>query len=100
MKVGDIIRFDHFVWTSDGDNQADPPIWGRLVTVDEDDVPEEIGPNGNFEYLAGGAPGWLPEGEGAGNDIAFYSPDRWEIVPEDEVPGEVWAAIAKRELEK
>lgn len=95
MKIGDIIRFDVFRWGDDPEeNQSCPPIWGRVCHIDR--RPDRDG--GEFNHLCGGAPvGFLDTGSLDG--LCFFSScDRWEIVPENEVPSEVWAEIAKRAL--
>jgi hypothetical protein len=98
MKIGDITRITEW----DGD-VVEPAGWA-IVTENaqyHDDEPFVCcviggGPttspwyDGTWLSRWGDSKGWIPESH----------MDIWEVVPEDQVPDEVWAMLAKWRLEQ
>lgn len=87
-EKGDFLKFTVFKWHELGSNVAEPPLWGRCMSGDK----VFIFCGGNEEMQRD------MDVQDAGGFIFTRTLDVYEIVPEDKVPDEVWAAIAKRAL--
>jgi hypothetical protein len=87
MKKGDIIKITKF-----RNRKCSKPVWARVVDHNEVALMEWSG-----------APSLVLE---AIRDVGTFRwtidktnpPDSWRTVKEEEVPDEIWAAIAKRVL--
>jgi hypothetical protein len=98
-EIGDIIRVSRFFWDSGAENLADPPVWGRVTKT------RHNGGGCDFDYLCGGSSEFVDDMV-RNNDLdaegipAFEGMDVWEVIPEDEVPDEIWAQIVQQALSK
>ena len=91
VKIGDVVRIHLFRWdTMDTLNQAQPPIWGLVIDVDDDDN------GGNIRPLLGGKKNWRAT---KNTYPAFYSPtDEWTTPRVEDWPATVCKKMARLAL--
>jgi hypothetical protein len=94
LEPGTIIA-SHHIWCGDK-YELKPPVWG--VVVGNNNYHTVAAALLNYErepfITEDGIPRWH-NGSGRGWE---YSADEYDIVPDDEVPDEVWVALAKWRL--
>ncbi len=101
MKIGDFVRF-----TKAHNDQLAEPCWGIVESRSDKDRPPACSQSWAGTIVLGTSPvgGWVP-----GSDFKLHYPRhanpawandniRYRVVPEAQVPGEVWAALATRAL--
>jgi hypothetical protein len=93
VEVGDIVRIT--VFGSWMDDNPDSVLWARVI-ADQGDI--EDYPPAYVTFLAGTGKAAEYPGDDWDGPWSLDVGDVFTVVPEDEVPGWVWADHAKRQL--